>query len=115
MLEKEARLILTDSGGVQEEACIIGTPCVTLRENTERPETIDVGANCLGGISYDTIRRSVGTMLTMNGRWPNPFGDGKAGERIAELAAATAHPPITDKTKPQPTAHRMVSQNIATD
>ena len=44
-LEANARLALTDSGGVQEETCILGVPCVTLRENTERPETVDVGAN----------------------------------------------------------------------
>lgn len=87
-LEEGARLILTDSGGVQEEACILSTPCVTLRENTERPETIEVGANCLGGIHYDSIRRSVETMLIRDRRWTQPFGDGKTGVRIAELTIA---------------------------
>ncbi|AGF96608.1 UDP-N-acetylglucosamine 2-epimerase [Methanosarcina mazei Tuc01] len=48
-LESGARLILTDSGGVQEEACILRVPCVTLRDNTERPETVDVGANLIAG------------------------------------------------------------------
>jgi len=48
-LEKNAKVVLTDSGGVQEETCILGTPCVTLRDNTERPETIDVGSNILAG------------------------------------------------------------------
>ena len=43
-LESNAKLIITDSGGLQEEACILGIPCVTLRENTERPETIEVGS-----------------------------------------------------------------------
>ena len=52
-LEKHARLILTDSGGVQEESCILGTPCVTLRENTERPETLEVGASLLAGTDPD--------------------------------------------------------------
>jgi len=47
--ESNARLVLTDSGGVQEECCISGVPCVTIRENTERPETVDVGANVLAG------------------------------------------------------------------
>lgn len=44
-LESNAGIILTDSGGVQEEACILGVPCVTLRDNAERPEAVEVGAN----------------------------------------------------------------------
>jgi UDP-N-acetylglucosamine 2-epimerase (non-hydrolysing) len=48
-LEANVRLVLTDSGGVQEETCILGVLCVTLRDNTERPETLEVGANLLTG------------------------------------------------------------------
>ena len=48
-LQSSARLVMTDSGGLQEEACILGVPCVTLRENTERPETVAIGANRLAG------------------------------------------------------------------
>jgi UDP-N-acetylglucosamine 2-epimerase (non-hydrolysing) len=84
-LESSARLILTDSGGVQEEACILGVPCVTLRDNTERPETLDVGANILAGASPDNIVASAGYMLNKNDSWPNPFGDGTAGEKIVVI------------------------------
>jgi len=59
-LESNARLVLTDSGGVQEETCILGVPCVTLRENTERPETIEVGANVLAGTGADRSWRLPG-------------------------------------------------------
>ena len=52
-LQKHAQLILTDSGGIQEEACLLGVPCITLRENTERPESIEVGANVLVGRDGD--------------------------------------------------------------
>ena len=97
MLECQARLIFTDSGGVQEEACILHTPCVTLRENTERPETIEVGANCLGGINYNSITSSAEAMLGKDTRWENPFGDGKAGERIASLSMAIADQNPTGK------------------
>ncbi len=60
--ESNARLVLTDSGGVQEECCILGVPCVTLRESTERPETIQVGANVLAGYRSDRILQSARKM-----------------------------------------------------
>jgi UDP-N-acetylglucosamine 2-epimerase (non-hydrolysing) len=81
-LESNARLILTDSGGVQEEACILGVPCVTLRDNTERPETLDVGSNILAGALPNKIFRCTSLMLNKENKWSNPFGDGKAGQRI---------------------------------
>ena len=84
-LESNARMILTDSGGVQEEACILGVPCVTLRDNTERPETIDVGANILAGTVPDKIVECSKTMMKREIGWNNPFGDGKAAERIIDV------------------------------
>ena len=84
-LEKHARLILTDSGGVQEESCILGTPCITLRDNTERPETVDVGANVLAGVASANIVRSAEVMLGRDTGWENPFGDGQAGRRIIDI------------------------------
>ena len=84
-LESEARLILTDSGGVQEEACVLGVPCVTLRDNTERPETIEVGANVLAGASPESILKCTELMLNKKNDWENPFGNGTAAERIAKI------------------------------
>ena len=84
-LEKNARLIFTDSGGIQEEACILGVPCVTLRYNTERPETLDVGANVLAGTEPIEIVEKTKYMLSRSVGWENPFGDGRAGERIVQI------------------------------
>ena len=84
-LEQNASLVLTDSGGVQEESCILGVPCVTLRENTERPETIDVGANMLAGTDPNKIVECVRAMSEKKRGWENPFGDGNSAKRIADL------------------------------
>ncbi len=84
-LEANARLVLTDSGGVQEETCILNVPCVTLRENTERPETISVGANVLTGTDSNSIAGAVRTMIASSRQWQNPYGDGHAGERIVGI------------------------------
>ena len=84
-LESNAKLVLTDSGGVQEEACVLGVPCVTLRYNTERPETLEVGANVLAGTDPYEIVDKTKLMLSGDNSWENPFGDGKAAERIVNL------------------------------
>ena len=84
-IENNARLVLTDSGGVQEEACILGVPCLTLRDNTERPETLDVGANILAGVEPIEIFQKSKLMLKNHNRWSNPFGDGTAGKKIIKL------------------------------
>ena len=80
-----AKLILTDSGGVQEEACVLKIPCITLRENTERPETIDVGSNMLSGTNPDKILETAKIMIWKKIDWENPFGDGKSSERILDI------------------------------
>jgi UDP-N-acetylglucosamine 2-epimerase (non-hydrolysing) len=84
-LESRARLIFTDSGGVQEEACILKVPCVTLRYNTERPETIEVGANVLAGTEPKEILEKAKIMINAKRDWENPFGDGKAAVRIVSI------------------------------
>ena len=83
-LHAGARLMLTDSGGLQEEACCLGVPCVTLRDNTERPESVAVGANLLAGADPERIVAAASEMLGRPRGWPNPFGDGHAGERIVD-------------------------------
>ena len=90
-LESNAGLVLTDSGGVQEEACILEVPCVTLRDNTERLETIHVGSNILAGASPDRILECSELMLGRQDNWVNPFGDGKAGERIVKILVEGKH------------------------
>jgi UDP-N-acetylglucosamine 2-epimerase (non-hydrolysing) len=86
-LMSEARLVLTDSGGIQEETTILGVPCLTLRENTERPVTIEIGTNRLVGTDTAAILeayREVTRSATPPGRRP-PLWDGKAAERIVEI------------------------------
>ena len=84
-LEANARLVITDSGGLQEESCILGVPCVTLRENTERPETLDVGSNVLAGTDAQTILEKSRIMLDKKPDWKNPYGDGHAGRRMVDI------------------------------
>ena len=85
-LQKNAQLILTDSGGIQEEACLLGVPCITLRENTERPESIEVGANVLVGRDADKALTAADKWLSANNfSWENPFGDGHVAERIIDI------------------------------
>ncbi len=84
-LHARAALVLTDSGGLQEEACSLGVPCVTLRDNTERPESVEVGANVLVGANPDRIVAGARAMQGKARGWPNPFGDGRSGERIVSI------------------------------
>jgi UDP-N-acetylglucosamine 2-epimerase (non-hydrolysing) len=84
-LQDNADLVFTDSGGVQEESCILKTPCVTLRDNTERPETLKVGSNQVVGTGTDSIIKGCNEMIDKNTDWENPFGDGNAAHRIIQV------------------------------
>jgi UDP-N-acetylglucosamine 2-epimerase (non-hydrolysing) len=84
-LEDTAKLVVTDSGGVQEETCILGTPCVTMRDSTERPETVEVGANVVTGTDPNSVLKGAKRMLDTSTEWTNPFGDGRAAEEILEI------------------------------
>jgi UDP-GlcNAc3NAcA epimerase len=84
VLERNARLILTDSGGVQKEAYLLGVPCLTLREETEWVETVETGWNLLVGSSKDRIARAVREFRPQENR-PQVFGDGEASRKIVDL------------------------------
>lgn len=84
-LEANAKLVLTDSGGLQEESCVLKVPCVTLRENTERPETLDIGCNILAGTNPDKILECAKKMLTKKIVWGNPFGEGDSSKKIIDI------------------------------
>ncbi len=87
-LERNAALVFTDSGGLQEEACYFKVPCVTLRESTERPETLEIGANVLAGTDPPRILEATERQLATARSWANPYGDGTTGAQIARLVAA---------------------------
>lgn len=86
-LMMEARLVLTDSGGIQEETTVLGVPCLTLRENTERPITLEQGSNRLVGSDPATLRAEVRKILdgeARRGRVPDLW-DGGAARRIVDI------------------------------
>ncbi len=85
-LQRGATMVITDSGGIQEETTYLGVPCLTVRENTERPVTVTVGTNTLVGRDMRRLREEADKILSGNakkGAVP-PLWDGRAGERIAD-------------------------------
>jgi UDP-N-acetylglucosamine 2-epimerase (non-hydrolysing) len=88
-MQSRATVVITDSGGIQEETTYLGIPCLTLRENTERPVTISLGTNILVGRDPDKLRDELSRILAgqaKKGTIP-PLWDGHAGERIAAIIA----------------------------
>jgi UDP-N-acetylglucosamine 2-epimerase (non-hydrolysing) len=89
-LMKHAALVVTDSGGIQEETTILEIPCVTVRESTERPVTIESGTNTLGGTKTDTIRDAIRYQLGREMKVNAPrFWDGQAAKRVIDILART--------------------------
>lgn len=87
-LMQHAKFIITDSGGIQEEACILQVPCITIRENTERPETLDVGSNVLVGSDRRRLLAAIQHFAAHRAAWKNPFGDGRAGAKMISIVSA---------------------------
>ena len=89
-LVKDASIVITDSGGIQEETTVLGVPCVTLRENTERPITVTVGTNYLIGTDPDKIMQTVNMILDGQGKEGEipQCWDGHAGDRIVKILAS---------------------------
>ena len=89
-LLSNSSFVLTDSGGIQEESATLKIPCLTLRNNTERPETIEMGVNRLVGLNFHLIKKYVHEILynpQLRNLWNtrNPYGDGTSGRRIVQL------------------------------
>ena len=91
-LNMNAAMFITDSGGLQEEATVLGVPCITLRNNTERPITCEVGTNFVVGNSRDKILHQAFKLLNGSaprGKVPEKW-DGKAAERIVKVLSERA-------------------------
>ena len=83
---KQAALVITDSGGIQEETTCLGVPCVTVRDNTERPITVTCGTNLIAGTDPADIRDAVSQQISRKPTHQIPaLWDGKAAERISGL------------------------------
>jgi UDP-N-acetylglucosamine 2-epimerase (non-hydrolysing) len=86
-LMRDARVVLTDSGGIQEETTALGVPCITLRENTERPITVDQGTNTVVGTDVDKVLACFEDVMMLGGkvgRVPDLW-DGEAAPRIVQV------------------------------
>lgn len=86
-LQKNAKFVITDSGGIQEETTFLGVPCLTVRENTERPVTVTTGTNILVGRDIERLKQEASRILNNGAKTGSipPLWDGKASERIAEI------------------------------
>jgi UDP-N-acetylglucosamine 2-epimerase (non-hydrolysing) len=89
-LQRSATVVITDSGGIQEETTYLGIPCLTVRENTERPVTVDLGTNILVGRDMTKLVSETRKIVRGQGKRGSipPLWDGKAGERVARVVAA---------------------------
>ena len=111
-LEAEARLVITDSGGVQEETSALGVPCLTYRTTTERPITIERGTNTLVGLDPDRLRdmalAELGRQVASAAPPQIPLWDGEAGRRTARVLLSTLQPSPVRNLGDGPLAHEEI-------
>jgi UDP-N-acetylglucosamine 2-epimerase (non-hydrolysing) len=90
-LQRRAAVVITDSGGIQEETTYLNVPCLTLRQNTERPVTVTLGTNILVGCDASRLRAELSKIMNGDAKTGSipPLWDGQAGERIATVLAGT--------------------------
>jgi UDP-N-acetylglucosamine 2-epimerase (non-hydrolysing) len=101
-LQRRAQVVITDSGGIQEETTYLGVPCLTLRSSTERPVTVTAGTNTLIGSDYSKLHSELVKILEGNAKSGTipPLWDGHAGERIAEiLCQLGSNPNVSDQAR----------------
>jgi len=90
-LQSHATVVITDSGGIQEETTYLGVPCLTMRSNTERPITVSMGTNVLVGQDQNKLRYELARILEGKAKAGTtvPLWDGHAGDRIAAILCQT--------------------------
>jgi len=91
-LMSESKMVLTDSGGLQEESCTLKIPCVTIGKKTERVETLEIGSNTLAGIDSNGLVEATKKMINVKNNWKNPYGDGKAAKKIVNFVLNLEEP-----------------------
>jgi UDP-N-acetylglucosamine 2-epimerase (non-hydrolysing) len=89
MLIAHAKLIMTDSGGLTQEAAILKVPCLTLGKYTDWTETVDIGANMIGMNDPSTMVQAAAELIGRDRHWPEPFGPPGASKRIVEILKGT--------------------------
>ena len=118
-LERAAWCAVTDSGTVQEECCLLGTPTVTIRESTERPETVDCGSNLVTGVEAAAVLAGITTITGRRGRWTPPpeYLRTDVSATVAALLAAATLPgaPAPATRRPGPARHARVGGQYRRD
>lgn len=96
-LEMNALALISDSGTVQEEGCILGVPCVVIRISTERPETVVLGSSIVAGLEPANVVQSIETFMTENRKWDHPYGDGHTADRVADVMKNSEQRPVIEE------------------